>query len=298
MEYSVYGLFSTQDGEIKYVGQTKNKLKKRLYEHIYESLKRGKKNHKCNWIRQTYKNGFSIDISLLETTNEKNVSDSEKKWIKVYGKVNQLEGGNSGGIGGKVRDYLDYNSAKKLIIGLKKKFNINSQSTYFLFIDKHKNTYKFLPKHPDDVYKLRGEWINWGDYLSTNYISDNIKHLNYMPYNELKELLSKNNIRTIAGYKEFRKSNLDKLPLNPHKSYKNNGWISYGEFFNRKKICKCDFYVFCRYMSMYHKDVLTISKLRKKIKEGKISKKIPYHPEIKYKMKWCDIVSHIIMLTK
>ena len=52
----IYGLYSTEDDVIKYVGKTKYMLSKRLREHINGVLKRNYKTHKDNWIRYEIRN--------------------------------------------------------------------------------------------------------------------------------------------------------------------------------------------------------------------------------------------------
>lgn len=75
MKYYIYGLYSTEDNIIRYVGQTKSQLNQRKNEHKCDALTRKIKNHKCNWIRKVYKDGFEIGITLLDEANEKN-------WVK------------------------------------------------------------------------------------------------------------------------------------------------------------------------------------------------------------------------
>ena len=183
MIYHIYGLYSTEDNIIRYIGQTKSNLKQRKNEHKCDALTRNLKNHKCNWIRSVYKNGFEIGIKLIEDTDENNWAEKEIYWINEYSKttklVNQLSGGNSGGLGGKLQSYLKYDEAKEFI---RNNFlSANSITTYKNEYEKRKEFFKkYVPKNPHHVYALRGEWKGWGDYLSTGTIpSKNIRFLYY-----------------------------------------------------------------------------------------------------------------------
>ena len=86
MEYYIYGLSSSKDGIIRYVGQTKNALKNRLNEHKCDALTRKLKSHKCNWIRKIYKTGFKLQIELIEITDELHWQEREIYWIQEYRK--------------------------------------------------------------------------------------------------------------------------------------------------------------------------------------------------------------------
>lgn len=56
MSVFIYYL-SDENGVIRYVGKTKNHLRKRLYAHIKES-KSDSKSYKNNWIRSLISKGF------------------------------------------------------------------------------------------------------------------------------------------------------------------------------------------------------------------------------------------------
>jgi hypothetical protein len=68
-KYPIYGLFSPDNEEIKYVGLTSGSLKERLRSHIYAATKlKDKLNYhslKNEWIRNVLDNDFSISIKKL-----------------------------------------------------------------------------------------------------------------------------------------------------------------------------------------------------------------------------------------
>lgn len=65
--YSIYVLKCPISNEVRYVGQTRSKLNKRLSGHIYESRKNKKKySHKDNWISKLYKLELKPIIENIE----------------------------------------------------------------------------------------------------------------------------------------------------------------------------------------------------------------------------------------
>lgn len=78
---TVYGLASSEDGKLRYVGQTRQSLKKRLAHHLYDARKLSKI-HKSNWINSVIAKGFEVVIFVIE---ENAVwAESEIQWIKHY----------------------------------------------------------------------------------------------------------------------------------------------------------------------------------------------------------------------
>lgn len=73
----IYGL-TNEDGEIRYVGRTTQKLKKRLAGHICDANKGGTSN-RCEWIREIGKK--NVDIVLLEE-NPEDESKTEVWWME------------------------------------------------------------------------------------------------------------------------------------------------------------------------------------------------------------------------
>jgi hypothetical protein len=79
----VYGLSSTEDGVIRYIGQTtKSSLKKRLFEHL-AAAKRESDSSRCyRWIRKVLRQGHRIEINLLE--DDCPWGTAEQRWIAQY----------------------------------------------------------------------------------------------------------------------------------------------------------------------------------------------------------------------
>lgn len=100
--YNIYVLRCPVSNEVRYVGQTKMSLTKRLSGHIYDATKRNKKklNHKDNWILKLLSIGKRPIIESLESYNDvelKFVLEREMFWIsslkKEFNLLNSTDGG-------------------------------------------------------------------------------------------------------------------------------------------------------------------------------------------------------------
>lgn len=108
MEIKIYTLASTRDlNDIRYVGKTKQTLKRRLQGHLCDAKKAEKlqnyKNHNYNWINQELKNGYDIVITELDSLEFQENEDwkwFEQYWIsqmKIWGfKLTNLTDGGDG----------------------------------------------------------------------------------------------------------------------------------------------------------------------------------------------------------
>lgn len=73
---TVYGLASTKDNEIRYIGQTIRSTNSRLSDHLREARGRSK-SALCEWIRSVWKSGQGIKLFVLHRGGEWNKSESE-----------------------------------------------------------------------------------------------------------------------------------------------------------------------------------------------------------------------------
>ena len=85
--YNIYILRCPISSEIRYVGQTRTSITKRLGGHIYEATNRRKNklNHKDNWILKLIKMGHRPIIEILESHKDIELDyilEREKYWIK------------------------------------------------------------------------------------------------------------------------------------------------------------------------------------------------------------------------
>ncbi len=97
---AVYGLYSTEDEIIRYVGQTTQPLNRRLHQHLADSKRA---DYRCSrWIRKVMRSGYEVKIVAIE--EDCTIDEAEKAWISYYKRItpnltNTCEGGNSSAIG-------------------------------------------------------------------------------------------------------------------------------------------------------------------------------------------------------
>lgn len=125
MVCTVYGLCSSKDGQVRYVGQTVKSVHRRLLKHL-ENARLGVKTHCYNWIREQYEQGHTVTATVLETGAEYGMA--EKRWIRHYAEIgvaltNQTEGGD-GTIGWK---HNDVSRARMLAKRIGQKVNLSSE---------------------------------------------------------------------------------------------------------------------------------------------------------------------------
>ena len=100
--YYNYGLIDPRNGEMRYVGESKN-LKQRLQRHCSPS-KLKTNSHKNNWIKQVLATGLRPEIILLETYDtEQEALDAEVELIAYYRYIgcdltNRTKGGDRGNL--------------------------------------------------------------------------------------------------------------------------------------------------------------------------------------------------------
>lgn len=102
MKGKIYILKSPINGEIRYVGQTIQRLDRRLSTHIYDALYRnnGKYNiPKSNWLKKLILAGYLPIIEEIELVDRSLLDSREKYWIKTlkeqgHSLLNLTEGGN------------------------------------------------------------------------------------------------------------------------------------------------------------------------------------------------------------
>ena len=78
------------------------------------------------------------------------------------------------------------------------------------------------------------EWVSWADFLGNNNVSTHFKE--YVSYEEAKEFAKKNKIFYGTQWNKQKSTFPINIPRNPQTVYKENGWIDWPSFFDRKKI--------------------------------------------------------------
>ena len=102
MTVKIYKLIDPFTSEIRYIGKTKGKLVKRLWEHVDKAkYSTNKRSHKENWIRQVLKAGGKPKIELVTEVDEEKWEQEEVYQIATHAKdhplTNIAKGGRDGG---------------------------------------------------------------------------------------------------------------------------------------------------------------------------------------------------------
>ena len=247
----IYGLYSSDDEVIRYIGKTKYMLSKRLREHINGALLRNCGTYKDNWIREVYRNGNEVKIKLIEKCDDSIWEEREKYWIKNIPSLTNLTEGGEGGHG---KFYtVSYNDMKAYIQSYPIKINSIRD-----FRNESINFDEKYPRNPKEVFKLRGEWMSWGDFLGTGKIQDNlIANNNYLSFEKAKKYI---NIyvkpKTSVEYlKYIDENNIKFLPRKPHRFYLNRGWKGWEDYLGVTKPYEISDELIKRYLSIYHPNV-------------------------------------------
>jgi len=279
----IYGLVSSENlDEIKYIGKTKQKINKRIHDHIRESKKI--KTKKDIWIQNALNNGFSITYKIIEECDESNWVIKEKYWIsKLSGLTNTSKGGDGGRGLLATKNFIEL---KQFV--LENMTDVKNSIDWVRFVAENKQ-FNFLPKYPHSSYKNRG-WTSWGDLLiNYNGSQSNKRNCNrpILGYDECKNLIYNLKIKDSKEWRLIVKSLGPEVPTAPDKFYSKTGeWVSWGEFLGNGNV------------SNKKKTYLNYSGANKKIKNYKFKNRtqyinfikvnglidgIPYHPHKFYK---------------
>jgi len=129
--------------------------------------------------------------------------------------------------------YVDYKEAKEML----QEYKFKSR-TEFKEKKINSNFCTDIPYRPERYYKNKG-WVSWNDFLSNNNIANQLRKLNFKSYNEAKDFLKTINpkITSRTSFVKFHElNNIIDIPKQPEKYYKNNGWISWGDFLNKSDL--------------------------------------------------------------
>lgn len=102
MKY-IYFLTDPVTNEIRYIGQTSFKLKRRLYSHIRDASNTNINTHKTKWINKLKRQGYNPVIKVLqffENISNEDLNNAEIYWIKHFKELgNNLTNSTDGGSG-------------------------------------------------------------------------------------------------------------------------------------------------------------------------------------------------------
>ena len=143
-----------------------------------------------------------------------------------------------------------------------------------------------IPYSPNVTYHNKG-WKSWGDWLGTGNICPKIKHKNFLPFEKARKIVRRLKLKSNKEYHKYSSSGKrpTNIPASPHITYKNSGWISWGDFLGTGTIAisKIRFLPFVK--SRSHAQKLKLKNKREwdtYCKSGQKPSNIPAKPEEKY----------------
>jgi hypothetical protein len=86
-----------------------------------------------------------------------------------------------------------------------------------------------IPAKPRTVYKNKG-WVSMGDWLGTGRIAS--FNIIYRPFQEAREFARSLGLKNGQEWRKWARSAEcpDDIPIMPHSVYKNEGWVSLGDW--------------------------------------------------------------------
>lgn len=160
-----------------------------------------------------------------------------------------------------------------------KEWNEYCRKATFLPID--------IPKAPWHLYKNFG-WVSIGDWLGTNRIAS--QNRIFRPFDKARLFVQGLHLKTRDDWKRYRNSELKPtdIPNDPAKSYKNEGWVSWGDWLGTNTVAPFNKYK--QYLT-YNEAKILVAKLKIKTedewihycKSGRKPINIPDSPRTLYK---------------
>ena len=134
-----------------------------------------------------------------------------------------------------------------------------------------------IPSQPRNTYKNKG-WKGLGDWLGTGVIaSQNIK---YMSFSEAKLITTELRLKSKNEWFEFCKTSNLNIPRKANLIYKENGWVSWGDFLNYKDKRVREFMSFKDAKELlWSKNISSRDEFRKLLGRGEIPTTIPSNPK-------------------
>ena len=107
--YQIYGLFDPRTNKVRYVGKTKNKLSRRLREHIRRAnTGKMRDKGKQNWLLELERLNLSPVIQSLEICRSDNWRERETFWCSQFEDLLNCQKPGGGSDGERLRDLPDW----------------------------------------------------------------------------------------------------------------------------------------------------------------------------------------------
>ena len=178
------------------------------------------------------------------------------------------------------RKYRNFKQARKFVRSL----NLKTQNEWVEYCKLNKKPID-IPATPGFIYKDDG-WISMSDWLGSGIIAPKIKSDSFLSYDEAKLFVHGLGLKTYTKWWNYVKSGKkpNNIPSNPANSYKNKGWVSWGDFLRGE--LDVEFLSFEECRDFVHKlGLKSWEEWIEYVKSGKKPKNIPSNPADYYKNK-------------
>ena len=133
------------------------------------------------------------------------------------------------------RDYGELTSIRKAFFrlysnrfySLLRKLKLKTGKEWYEYVKKNKLPSN-IPQSPIHIYKNNG-WVSMRDWLG-NKLIDNYNR-DFLPFNKARSFVRKLGLKNQKQWQEYSKTKRpDFIPGNPRNAYKNDGWVSLGDW--------------------------------------------------------------------
>jgi hypothetical protein len=177
------------------------------------------------------------------------------------------------------KQFRDFESARKFVqkLGLK-------SGKYWREYVKSSNKPDDIPSAPWSKYEK--EWEGMGDWLGTKRMAD--QHKKYRSFNDAVKYVCSLNLKSQKEWQKYCKSGNkpDDIPSIPNRTYKNKGWITWGDWLGTDKKRK-EWLSFTEARKFVHGLKLqTFDKYLKFCRTNEKPENLPNDPVRVYKKEW------------
>ena len=241
----------------------------------------------------SYENAKAIVKKTINATTEKEwkklakenkipneIPNRPRRFYEKRGWISWGDFLNTNRVANQNKEFLSYQGAVDWL--KKSNVKLNSIKDWKNFCKKENPS--FLPLAPDKAYKENG-WISWNIFLGNNNISDNLKHINYVLFEDAVTFARSLHLHSRKEWEQWHTKNKpDNMPFSPRVSYKKD-WKGILYFLGKKS--KSDRFLNYddakKYMKQFN--LKSYKQFIEWIKQGNCPKNIPKKPYITYKRK-------------
>jgi superfamily II DNA or RNA helicase len=205
-----------------------NELSDQLQIKLWDKLSR------FNWLPFEEARSFVHNLNLKKESDwrsychsglkPKNIPQSPNSVYEGIGWEGMGDWLGTGNIATYNREYLSFEKAKEFVRNL----GIKSQNEWLDYC-RSGNKPDYIPADLRSVYKNLG-WISLGDFLGTGVIAPMLKK--YISFEDARNFARSLNLKSQRYWIDFCASDKkpDYIPSNPNVTYKNLGWLGFGDW--------------------------------------------------------------------